>query len=209
MMCWVTLRLTVSLSVLLSSPVWGLWPDIYFEWKLQSCPYGAPSLTRGWVCHLSVIGDSKSLSIYTIFTRPLSISPRHSRLALIYRNIPSLIPPTTQCANWNAHVSAWEADTKRLDSTKSEQLTLLMWTDWNFKNKKSHRDAGEGSTTEVSNRDTPIPSVTNPCLRGSAHAQTLGCNHHTIVSKDPALLNRNRWILFRSVLHCSSSVLWR
>jgi hypothetical protein len=60
----VTLRLTVSLSVLVSSPVWGSWPDIYFEWKLQSCPYGAPSLTRGRVCHLSAIVDRKSLSIH-------------------------------------------------------------------------------------------------------------------------------------------------
>jgi hypothetical protein len=34
-------------------------------WKLQSCPYGAPSLTRGRVCHLSVIVDSKSLLVYT------------------------------------------------------------------------------------------------------------------------------------------------
>jgi hypothetical protein len=57
----------VSPSVFLSSPVWGSWPDIYFEWKLQSCPYGAPSLTRGRVSHLSVIVDSKSLSIYAVF----------------------------------------------------------------------------------------------------------------------------------------------
>jgi hypothetical protein len=53
----VTLWLTVSLSVLVSSPVWGSWPDIYFDWKLQSCPYGAPSLTRGRVCHLSVVPE--------------------------------------------------------------------------------------------------------------------------------------------------------
>jgi hypothetical protein len=58
------LRLTVSLSVLVSSPVWGSWPDIYFDLKLQSCPYGAPSLTRGRVCHLSVIVDSNSLCQY-------------------------------------------------------------------------------------------------------------------------------------------------
>jgi hypothetical protein len=35
-----------------------------FHWKLQSCPYGAPSLTRSLVCHLSVVVDSKSLSVY-------------------------------------------------------------------------------------------------------------------------------------------------
>jgi hypothetical protein len=52
---------SVSLSVLVSSPVWGSWPDIYFEWKLLSCLHGAPSLTRGRVCHLSVIVDSNSL----------------------------------------------------------------------------------------------------------------------------------------------------
>jgi hypothetical protein len=32
---------SVCLSVLVSSPVWGSWPDIYFDWKLQSCPYGS------------------------------------------------------------------------------------------------------------------------------------------------------------------------
>jgi hypothetical protein len=36
-----------------------------FHWKLQSCPYGAPSVTGGRVCHLLVIVDSKSLSVYT------------------------------------------------------------------------------------------------------------------------------------------------
>jgi hypothetical protein len=30
--------------------------------KSQSCPYGAPSLTRGRVCHLSVIVDSMMLA---------------------------------------------------------------------------------------------------------------------------------------------------
>jgi hypothetical protein len=51
---------SVSLSVLVSSPVWGSWPDNYFDWKLQSCPYGAPSLTRGRVYHLSVTVDNSS-----------------------------------------------------------------------------------------------------------------------------------------------------
>jgi hypothetical protein len=59
----VTLRLTVSQSVC-------LWPDILFGWKLQFSPYGAPSLTRGRVCHLSVIVDSNSPCQYLqIFTR--------------------------------------------------------------------------------------------------------------------------------------------
>jgi hypothetical protein len=38
-------------------------------WKLLSCPCGEPSLTRGRVCHLSVIVDSNSLCQYIqIFT---------------------------------------------------------------------------------------------------------------------------------------------
>jgi hypothetical protein len=39
------------------APSWGPWPDIFFLliWKLLSCSIGAPSLTRGRVCHLSVI----------------------------------------------------------------------------------------------------------------------------------------------------------
>jgi hypothetical protein len=44
---------SVSRSVLVLSPLWGSWPDIYSFRKLQSCLYGAPSLTREWVCHLS------------------------------------------------------------------------------------------------------------------------------------------------------------
>jgi hypothetical protein len=52
---------SVSPSVLVSSPVLGSWPGICFDWQLLSCLYGAPSLTRGRVCHLSVIVDSNSL----------------------------------------------------------------------------------------------------------------------------------------------------
>jgi hypothetical protein len=57
----VTLQLTVDRSVSqyvkVSSPLWDLWPDITFcpkavFWNL-SCLCGAPSLTRGRVCHLS------------------------------------------------------------------------------------------------------------------------------------------------------------
>jgi hypothetical protein len=40
-------------SVLVSSPVWGSLPDIIPVRKLLSCLYGAPSLTRRRVCHLS------------------------------------------------------------------------------------------------------------------------------------------------------------
>jgi hypothetical protein len=58
----VTLRLTVSPSVLVSSPVWGPWPDIYFDWKLLSYLFGAPSLTRGRVCHLSSLNQTNSVA---------------------------------------------------------------------------------------------------------------------------------------------------
>jgi hypothetical protein len=42
------------------APSWGPWPDIYIYfffliWKFLSCSIKAPSLTRGRVCHLSVI----------------------------------------------------------------------------------------------------------------------------------------------------------
>jgi hypothetical protein len=49
----VILWLTVSLSVCLCvEPCLGLMTRyLFFDWKLQSCPYGAPSLTRGRVCH--------------------------------------------------------------------------------------------------------------------------------------------------------------
>jgi hypothetical protein len=54
---------SVSLSVLVSSP------GFILPWKLLSCPYGAPSLTWGRVCHLSVIVTCFSqLSVVKIFT---------------------------------------------------------------------------------------------------------------------------------------------
>jgi hypothetical protein len=51
---------TDSQSVSMSwyqAPLWDLWPDVIFcqnvaVWNLQSCIYGAPSLTRGRVCNL-------------------------------------------------------------------------------------------------------------------------------------------------------------
>jgi hypothetical protein len=54
----VTLQLTVSQYVKVSSPLWDSWPNITFcpkvvFWNLLSCLCGAPSLTRGRVCHLS------------------------------------------------------------------------------------------------------------------------------------------------------------
>jgi hypothetical protein len=51
----VTLRLTVSQYVLVSSPNRGHLTRIFFS-KLLFCLFGALSLTRGRVCHVSVFG---------------------------------------------------------------------------------------------------------------------------------------------------------
>jgi hypothetical protein len=100
----VTLRLTVSQPisqyVLVSSPLWDLWPDITFYpkvivWKLLSCLRGTPSLTRGRVCHLSFLVCSnlsvftwriyvscalQFSNVHTIYTKLLSVPARYSRL---------------------------------------------------------------------------------------------------------------------------------
>jgi hypothetical protein len=64
----VILRLTISQSVSKSwyrAPSWGPWP-IFFSFflilMLLSFSIGAPSLTRGRVCHLSVIVRTESVS---------------------------------------------------------------------------------------------------------------------------------------------------
>jgi hypothetical protein len=49
---------SVSLYVLVSGPLWYLRPDINSVWKLLYCLCGAPSLTRGRVCPLSVTVSS-------------------------------------------------------------------------------------------------------------------------------------------------------
>jgi hypothetical protein len=47
---------SVSQYVLVSSPIWGTWPDIVITvWQLRSCFCGAPSLTRGRVCLLHML----------------------------------------------------------------------------------------------------------------------------------------------------------
>jgi hypothetical protein len=61
--------------------------------QLLSCPCGAPSLTRGWVCHLSVTFSSNMsigrISVYfhftchDVYTRPLSVQAQHSRSCAI------------------------------------------------------------------------------------------------------------------------------
>jgi hypothetical protein len=47
---------SVSQYVLLSSPIWDFWPETYFFFpeSYSIVLFGAPSLTRGRVCHLSV-----------------------------------------------------------------------------------------------------------------------------------------------------------
>jgi hypothetical protein len=51
----VTLRLTVSQSVCLGvKPKSGTFDQRFFCSKLLSCLFGAPSLTRGRVCHVSI-----------------------------------------------------------------------------------------------------------------------------------------------------------
>jgi hypothetical protein len=52
-------------------------------WKLLSCPCGAPSLTRGRVCRLSVmVGSISSLSFVQLFTILLL---KHNRMYNIYK----------------------------------------------------------------------------------------------------------------------------
>jgi hypothetical protein len=46
-------RLSVSQWVLVPSPIWGSWSDIFTVWQSRFCLCGAPSLTRGRVCLLS------------------------------------------------------------------------------------------------------------------------------------------------------------
>jgi hypothetical protein len=112
-----TLRPTVSQSVCLGvEPNLGLMTrDYFFSPKLLSYLFGAPSLTRGRVCYLSVfvitVYNSQSVftsiiynkylhylnnyilcythlhcnAIFTIYTRPLSVKARYSRLCPSYQ----------------------------------------------------------------------------------------------------------------------------
>jgi hypothetical protein len=54
---------SISQYVLVSSPIWDFWPEIcilFFFLNYSLVLFGAPSLTRGRVCHLSVY-SSQSL----------------------------------------------------------------------------------------------------------------------------------------------------
>jgi hypothetical protein len=46
---------SVSQYVLVSNPIWGLWPDIYYCLTVTVLFLGAPSLTRGRVCGLQLL----------------------------------------------------------------------------------------------------------------------------------------------------------
>jgi hypothetical protein len=52
------------------NPNLGLWPEIFFPSKLFSCLRGAPCLTRGRVCHLSVLVNTVYSSLVSV-ERPL------------------------------------------------------------------------------------------------------------------------------------------
>jgi hypothetical protein len=94
---------SVSQSVLVSSPFWDSWPDFefYILTVVAFVLLGAPSLTRGWVCHLSVVFVMIFMmcqniyigifiihsNICTICTRPLSVQTLWSRLCLILLNL--------------------------------------------------------------------------------------------------------------------------
>jgi hypothetical protein len=56
-------------------------------WKLLSCPCGAPSLTRGRVCHLSVIVGSISPCQYVQIFRSLQLYTLHNNIPRTHNNI--------------------------------------------------------------------------------------------------------------------------
>jgi hypothetical protein len=59
---------SVSQYVLVSSPIWDFWPGIFYLFifflSYSLVLFGAPSLTRGRVRHLSVYSQSTVVSIY-------------------------------------------------------------------------------------------------------------------------------------------------
>jgi hypothetical protein len=54
-------RRSVSQYVLVWSPIWDFWPEFFFLPKLHSCLLGATSLTRGRVCHMSMLHQAPPL----------------------------------------------------------------------------------------------------------------------------------------------------
>jgi hypothetical protein len=68
----ITLWLTVSQSVLLSSPIWDSWSDVYYCLTVTVLFYGAPSLMRGRVClfhMLLVLANAVFLGSESLGTR--------------------------------------------------------------------------------------------------------------------------------------------
>jgi hypothetical protein len=64
----VSLRLAVSQYVLVSSSLWDLRPDTYWFWKLLSCLYRMPSLTRGRASHCQqYLSIAKFIYLYFIY----------------------------------------------------------------------------------------------------------------------------------------------
>jgi hypothetical protein len=108
---------SVRLPVLVSSPVWGSWPDISYCVTVTVLSLGARPL---WQEDGSVVCQCQSaglfqlpvciiftfymfymvLNVYTIYTRPLSVRARYSRLCLIsgsFRYNGSLVTWTVLC----------------------------------------------------------------------------------------------------------------
>jgi hypothetical protein len=86
----VTLQLTVGQSVCLGvEPRLGLMTRCLTVWQLRSCPIQAPSLTRGWVCRLSVSLRSDLLR--------LLYHSRHSCNSWIYASEVSVIHLLDKC----------------------------------------------------------------------------------------------------------------
>jgi hypothetical protein len=113
----ITLHLTVIQSV--SSPLWDLWPDIFIYlnvdfWKLLSCPCGAPPLTRGRVCQLTLVCSNLPVFTLSIFIFHVFYSPA---IYIQYTHIQSFIqsrPRTADCAllviissHYHSSLDAW------------------------------------------------------------------------------------------------------
>jgi hypothetical protein len=89
-------EVTLQSDVMVSSPVWDLWPDTAFcpkavSWKLLSCLFGAPSLTRGRVCHLSfsVCNNSSVFTSSDLYVKLHSVPSEYSGLCSAIPTNPS------------------------------------------------------------------------------------------------------------------------
>jgi hypothetical protein len=71
-------RRSVSQYILVSSPIWDFWPVFFFKVSVLSF-FGAPSLTRGRVCHWSL---QQSVIIYNY----LHLNLKMYKVLNIYKN---------------------------------------------------------------------------------------------------------------------------